>query len=213
MDLNVEKLSVNRAGRRVLDNVSFQCAQSKAVMLRGPNGVGKTTLLRALAGILPHHSGTATIGETTLEDRDSFQALVTYAGHADAIKPQLSVAENIAFWANLYGTSSSEEALETFDLIPLMDRLAANCSAGQKRRLGLARILIAKRPLWLMDEPSVALDKASCERLGEVLRNHLASGGMAVIATHDDDLVDADTYHLTAVKQAHSDDPFLEAAF
>jgi len=208
MTLTVENLSVGRAGRRLLENLSFEAAPGTAVILRGPNGVGKTTLLRTLAGFLPPMQGTARLEGATLHDRDGLQEHVAYAGHLDSLKAALTLEENLGFWAKLYGTSM-EDAAAAFDLTPLLDRPAGLCSAGQKRRAGLARMVLAGRICWLMDEPTVALDAASRARLAEALAEHRRAGGIVVLATHDADIVeDPQTLHLTAATH-QSSDPFL----
>ncbi|MCC6002017.1 MAG: heme ABC exporter ATP-binding protein CcmA, partial [Pararhodobacter sp.] len=144
--------------------------------LRGPNGAGKTTLLRILAGLAPPAAGSVLVEEES----------TAFAGHADGIKATLSVAENLAFWAAVFGTRDIAPALAAFELEPLAGRRAQDLSAGQKRRLGLARMLVTGRPLWLMDEPTVSLDVASVARFASAVRAHCAGGGAAIIATHVD---------------------------
>lgn len=197
MSLIVDNLSVRRGGISVLHEVSMTCQPGQALILRGPNGVGKTTLLRTLTGFIPYASGTATLNGASLSDRDAFQSHLAYTGHADAIKAQLTVEENIRFWADLHNNSNATDALSAFDLLSLSDRLAGKCSAGQKRRLGLARMLVSNRNLWLMDEPTVSLDAASRDALSAIIKTHLQGGGMALIATHDTDLVEAETLQMT----------------
>ena len=197
MSLIVENLSVSRGSIPVLHDISMTCQPGEAVVLRGPNGVGKTTFLRTLAGFIPPSAGTASLNGATLKARDDFQSHLTYAGHADAIKAQLTVAENIQFWADLHQNSGASDALAAFDLLSIQDRLAGRCSAGQKRRLGLARLLVAGRSLWLLDEPTVSLDTASKDALATQIKTHLNDGGLAVIATHDADLVDGKTLTMT----------------
>jgi heme exporter protein A len=181
MGLVVTDLSCARGGRRVLRRLGLALADGEALVLRGPNGAGKSTLLRALAGLLP------ATGRIELDGRaatpDLLAETVAYAGHLDAVKPQLSVGENIGFWAALLG-GDGEAALAAVDLLGIADRPAHLLSAGQRRRLGLARLLLAPRRLWLLDEPTVALDAASEARLIAEVCRHLAGGGMAVIATH-----------------------------
>jgi len=206
MNLVVKNLSVSRNDTRVLHKVSFTCASGEATILRGPNGVGKTTLLRTLAGFIPASSGTANLFQSSLEDRDAFQSNLVYFGHLDAVKAQMTVSENIRFWAKLYGQDDISTAFESFDLNSIKDRLAGKCSAGQKRRLGLARLLIAKRSLWLLDEPTVSLDDTSRHALKTAIESHLSDGGMAVIATHDADLVSAKTFQMTPPPQVEIDD-------
>lgn len=181
MPLEVSALHCNRAGRTVLHGVGFSLADGGAMVLRGPNGVGKSTLLRALAGLLPADGSIRLDGRRL--DRDAAAEVVAYAGHLDAVKPQLTVAGNLGFWAAL-GGGTPGAALQAFELAAIADRPAYLCSAGQKRRLGLARLLLAPRRLWLLDEPTVALDTTAEATLTAAIDRHRAAGGMAIIATH-----------------------------
>jgi len=209
MELKVTNLSCNRGGRAVLGGLSFSLAAGQVMLLRGPNGVGKSTLLRALAGLVP------CTGQIALDARqlgaEDWADQIAYAGHLDAIKPQLSLAENLEFWAGAYG-GNAQKALVAFDLMPLANRLAGACSAGQKRRLGLARLALSARTLWLLDEPSTALDSAATALLAAQIIAHSQAGGMALIATHTDLPLAADTLTLSAPTQPE-DDPFLDGAF
>ncbi len=176
MELSVQDLAVARGGLAVLAGVSFRVAAGGALILRGPNGVGKTTLLRTIAGLQPALSGQVSVpGEA-----------VAYAGHADGLKAVLTVAENLDFWARIYGAGGIEAALAAMNLAALRDRAAQHLSAGQKRRLGLARLIVTGRPVWVLDEPTVSLDAASVGLFAAAVRAHLAGGGLAVIATHVD---------------------------
>jgi len=176
MELNVSDLTVTRGGIKVLEGVSFAVTAGEALVLRGPNGIGKTTLLRTVAGLQP-----ALQGEVSL-DREQ----MAYAGHADGIKAPLSVTENLEFWAAVFGTGSIAPALQAFDLEALAARPAGALSAGQKRRLGLARMVVTGRPVWVMDEPTVSLDSSAVQLFAEAVRAHLAGGGLALLATHID---------------------------
>jgi heme exporter protein A len=174
--LRVTGLACARGGLRVLEGVHLQLEPGCVLVLRGPNGVGKTTLLRTIAGLQPPLAGEISMPPESL----------AYAGHADGVKPTLSVAENLEFWAAVHGTRGIADALNGLALADLARRPARNLSAGQKRRLGLARLLVTGRPCWLLDEPTVSLDTASVTLFAGVVARHLAAGGMALIASHVD---------------------------
>ncbi|WP_308918321.1 heme ABC exporter ATP-binding protein CcmA [Jannaschia sp. LMIT008] len=176
MDWGVTDLTCRRGARDVLTGVTFRVGAGRAVRLTGPNGSGKTTLLRTLAGLAPPPRGTV----------DAPPDAFAFAGHADGLKGQLTVGENLRFWAGVFGADPGtvEEALDAFALRPLAGRRAADLSAGQTRRAGLARLLVTGRPVWLLDEPTVSLDAASVEAFGTRVARHLAGGGSALIATH-----------------------------
>jgi heme exporter protein A len=183
MGLTVSDLSCDRGGRPVLRGLCFAVGDGETLVLRGPNGAGKSTLLRALAGLLPSSGRVELDGRALADDPDGHAERIGYVGHLDAIKPQLTVEENLAFWAALLDGDAAA-ARGTFDLAAIADQPAHLCSAGQKRRLALARLLVAPRRLWLLDEPAVSLDAAAEARLTAAIAAHCATGGCAVVATH-----------------------------
>lgn len=189
MLLVAENLVVDRGVRKVLDGVSFTVRSGEALVLTGQNGAGKTTLIRTIAGFLRPTSGLVRLDGVDA-DRDLAEEC-HYVGHANGIRASLTVAENLNFWAGYLGLLEGcdrdvavESALETFGLLRLADIQAGYLSAGQKRRLGLARLLVAKRAVWLLDEPTVSLDAASAEIVGEIVGAHVGQGGIAIAATH-----------------------------
>jgi heme exporter protein A len=183
MALAVERLVCIRGERQLFSDVNFRLAAGEALLLRGPNGSGKSSLLRLLAGFLPAAAGRV--------QRDE-EARLFYVGHQDAVKPQLSTEDNLVFWARLQGLDGAEAhaqsvaALEAAGLLRQRRLPGRYLSAGQKRRLALARLLIAPADLWLLDEPTNALDTAAVAWLGGVLATHRARGGMVILASHVD---------------------------
>ena len=176
MTLTVTDLSIARGGIPVLEGLGFTLGAGQALVLRGPNGSGKTTLLRTVAGLQPPLAGQIAVPEDS----------VVYAGHADGIKPTLTVAENLTFWARAFGNGDIAPALAAYHLTPLAQRAAGALSAGQKRRLGLARLLVTGRAIWILDEPTVSLDTDAVGMFADAVRAHLDRGGSALVATHID---------------------------
>jgi heme exporter protein A len=184
MRLLASELGCIRGGRQVFRDLSFSVGAGEALVVTGPNGVGKSSLLRLTAGLVR-----PTQGLIELEGGDSELTIgeqAHYLGHQDALKPALSVNENLAFWADFLGGDASKVSagLAAVGLDGLVRLPAAYLSAGQRRRLSLARLIAAPRPIWLLDEPTSALDAAAQAVLADLMRAHLATGGLILAATH-----------------------------
>lgn len=173
--IEVEAVNCRRGERLVLRNLSFTAGSGDLVVVTGPNGAGKSTLLRALAGLIPIESGSIRI-----------PPLCHFVSHADALKPALTASENLEFAAGLLGgvKPDIEAALARFALIPLAQIPARHLSAGQKRRLALARLIAVPRDIWLLDEPLTGLDRENAARLTDAIEDHRRAGGTVVAATH-----------------------------
>lgn len=185
-----DDLACVRGERMVFSGLSFHLGEGELLLLTGPNGSGKSSLLRLMAGLARPASGCIHWeGEDIGAEPEQHRARLQYIGHGDAVKPQLSVKENLGFWASLSRNDKNpgvavEDALAAFGLKALEDMPARFLSAGQKRRLGLARILAAPAELWLLDEPASSLDDASVRALDRALKGHAGKGGIAVVSTH-----------------------------
>ena len=184
MRLAAENLTLERGGRRLFANLSFEASAGEAIVVTGPNGAGKSSLLRGLSGFLGFANGGVRLEGGSAET--SLQEQTHYLGHADALKAALTAAENLSFWAQMLGGSGAEvaSALTRLGLPHIADFPVRALSAGQKRRVALARLLVAPRPLWLLDEPTTALDVGAQALFAGVMRAHLESGGIVVAATH-----------------------------
>jgi heme exporter protein A len=184
MQLKADNLACSRGGREVFADLNFSLSGGEALVVTGRNGAGKSSLLRMIAGLV-HVAG----GRLTLDGGEpdaSIGEQSHYVGHQDSVKPSLTVGENLKFWARYLGAGEGtiEPALQAVDLAPLADLPAAYLSAGQRRRLSIARLVAVPRALWLLDEPTSALDVPSQNRLADLMRSHLAGGGMIVAAAH-----------------------------
>jgi heme exporter protein A len=185
MRLIAENLSGERGGETVFSGIGFSLDEGQALLVTGPNGSGKSTLLRVIAGLLP-----AAAGKVALEGGgEAFPSVATachYLGHHNAMKPTLSVTENLAFWRDFCGEAQTgvEEVLQAVDLGGIGHLPFGYLSTGQRRRAAIARLMVAYRPLWLLDEPTAGLDKASEQRFAALMTAHCAQGGIIVAATH-----------------------------
>lgn len=184
MQLSAHSLTCRRGGRTVFANLNFTVTGGSALVVTGRNGAGKSSLLRAIAGLVRIEDGRLALDGGDPEATIGEQA--HYLGHHDALKSSLSVRENLAFWTAFLGseTQAVETALAAVDLTPLAGLPAAYLSAGQRRRLSIARLLAVKRPIWLLDEPTSALDAPSQDRLAKLMHDHLGTGGIIIAAAH-----------------------------
>jgi heme exporter protein A len=184
MRLTGKGLTAIRGGRTVFAGLSFAVGDGQLLAVTGANGAGKSTLLRLIAGLLHPAAGTITLDPA---GENGIASALHYLGHLDGLKTVLTVRDNLAFWWRLWGGKAGvDDALEKAGLARLADLPVGVLSAGQKRRVAIARLLLAPRPLWLLDEPATALDVAAEATLGRLIGEHLAGGGMAVVATHRD---------------------------
>jgi len=184
MRLSATDLACRRGGREVFASISFSVAAGESLTIRGRNGAGKSSLLRMIVGLVRIAGG-----QLSLQGGDPELSLgeqAHYLGHLDALKPSLSVEENLRFWSAFLGAAAVDFSapLRAVGLEALADLPAAYLSAGQRRRLSIARLLAVQRPLWLLDEPTSTLDSAAQARLGEIMQAHLAGGGIILAATH-----------------------------
>lgn len=201
--LTLTDLACSRGGLIVLEGVSLTLGAGQAQVLRGPNGSGKTTLLRTVAGLQPPARGRI----------EAEPESIAYAAHSDGIKGTLTVGENLEFWAGLFGVKSIDAALERFDIADLRDRRAQALSAGQKRRLGLSRLLVTGRSVWALDEPTVSLDAASVGLFAGAVKAHLDGGGAALIATHIDLGIEAQVVDVSRFKPRRAVTEAFDEAF
>lgn len=186
--LSVHALACLRGARLVFRDLDFRIEKGHALAIEGPNGAGKTSLLRMLGGFLSPAAGTIRLRTDSAEISDGEERgkFVGWLGHQDGVKPQLSVLENLNFFARLYGAEKpAKSALSEVSLARIADLPGQYLSAGQKKRLALARLKLSRRPLWLMDEPLASLDAAGKKLVAQFVTAHCASGGIVIAATHE----------------------------
>ncbi len=181
VSLDVEALSLVRGGRTLFERLTFTASPGSLTEIRGPNGSGKTSLLRGIAGLLRPAAG-----QIALRGAEDAQLAIHLLGHRDGLKGALNVRAHARYWAGLLGAGADvEAALARVGLAPIADLPARVLSQGQARRLALARLLAAPRPVWLLDEPAAGLDAAGKAMLADVINAHLRGGGVAIAALHE----------------------------
>lgn len=184
MRLVAENLAGERGDETIFSDLSFELSSGEALVVTGPNGSGKSTLLRIICGLLAPEDGRITLFEDAAAQPVS--AACHYLGHHNAMKPALSARENLLFWQKFNGAAALDidDALEAVDLPGVENLPFGYLSTGQKRRVSIAKLLVNHRPLWIVDEPTAGLDKASEARFAELIRGHMREGGMVIAATH-----------------------------
>lgn len=186
MRLIAKQLSGERGGEPVFSGVDFDLGEGEALIVTGPNGSGKSTLLRIVSGLLPAAAGAIRLDGENPEEYPSVASALHYLGHGNAMKTALSVDENLRFWQNFDGQPhlAIPDALDMVGLPQVASLPYGVLSTGQKRRISIAKLLISYRPIWLLDEPTAGLDKASENQFAALMRAHLEDGGMILAATH-----------------------------
>lgn len=190
MYVKIEHLNLRRGAKLLVKDLNLSLHKGESLLVTGPNGVGKTTLIRAIAGFHTPEKGQITLNlakqpDQTATDSSPLQENIHYIGHNNGLRASLTVLENLEFWAQFNGQDAPiAEIAKKFSLKSLLHIPTGYLSAGQKRRLGLARLNLKKRPLWLLDEPTVSLDKTSTKLLANAATDHLKQGGILIAATH-----------------------------
>ncbi|TZG38378.1 heme ABC exporter ATP-binding protein CcmA [Agrobacterium sp. B1(2019)] len=190
MDLTAENLGVRRGEDFIFMNISFKLSDGEALVLTGRNGSGKSTLLRTVAGLLRPEQGSVKIAGEGVDEEMRPSEACHYLGHRNAMKTELTVSENLRFWKDFLGDFPGaagvaiDEAAESVDLAGVTHLPFGYLSAGQQRRFAMAKLLVAWRPVWILDEPTAALDRAADDMFTDLVKGHLAKGGIVLAATH-----------------------------
>ncbi len=217
LSLRAENLTLSRGSRPLFTQLGFLVKSGEALILRGANGSGKTSLLRVLAGLTQADEGVIIFDESVCKTASvQLRQSALYLGHANALKDDLTTAENLADALSFDGVTVTEErqvdALEKVGLLPRRHLPVRHLSQGQKRRIGLARLVLADKPLWLLDEPTNALDADGVALFTRIIDEHLLAGGMACIATHLSIQIDAQLCELRLDEQASLESPQVTAS-
>jgi heme exporter protein A len=185
--LTAEKLACVRGDKRLFEGLNFRVTAGQALAVEGANGAGKTSLLRMIAGFLTPAAGRVIVKSAQGESDDGEERgkVIGWLGHLDGLKPQLTVMEQLNFFAHLHGKAADAALLEQVGLARQADLPCRYLSAGQRRRLALARLLASARPLWLLDEPFAALDRSGQALVAQLMARHCGQGGIIIAATHD----------------------------
>ena len=182
--LSAKSLSSIRDGKLLFSNINFEIDSGSVLFVKGRNGIGKSTLLRMIAGFIPIEEGQIHFNNSDITNKtDEIALTIGYFGHLGAIKEQLTVEENMSFWNYLY-SGSNKLPEDSFQLNDIKSKLVSNCSAGQKRKLSLSRLLSTQKKVWLLDEPTTSLDQNSISILLNLIKNHCKNGGIAVVVSH-----------------------------
>lgn len=185
MQLHLENLTLRRGARLLMRDFSLNLAAGESVLIKGPNGVGKTTLLRAIAGFIKPETGHINLSDNAATQTPPLSEALHYIGHKNGVRASLTVLENLEFWQQFYNPVASLGTIaEAFALTPLANIKAGYLSEGQQRRLALSRLAIAPRPLWLLDEPTVSLDVNSSEMIANIAQSHVEKGGLLMVISH-----------------------------
>ena len=190
MQLTAENLGVRRGEDFIFMNISFKLSDGEALVLTGRNGSGKSTLLRTVAGLLRPEQGSVKIAGEGIDEEIRPSEACHYLGHRNAMKTELTVFENLRFWKDFLGDFrgaagvSIDEAAEIIGLAGITHLPYGYLSAGQQRRFAMAKLLVAWRPVWILDEPTAALDRAADDMFTDLVKHHLSTGGIVIAATH-----------------------------
>ena len=209
--LTVENLSARRGDELIFQDISFLAEEGNVLCVKGQNGSGKTTLLRVIAGLLPIEAGSVHLRGLSAETSNPGEAC-HYLGHRNAMKRELTVRENLGFWKHNLGDSpggigiAPEAAVEAVGLAGLSHIPFGYLSAGQQRRIAMAKLLVAHRPVWILDEPTAALDTSAEAMFARLVTHHLEKGGIAIIATHQPlDIAEMTELFMPGLPTAHLD--------